>query len=54
MNAAAKVIGLDIAKNVLVAVGQDEHGKVAWKRSLSRDAVLSTLANMPAPAIGIE
>jgi transposase len=54
MNATAKVIGLDIAKNVFVAVGQDEHGKIVWKRNLSRDAVLATLANMPALAIGIE
>jgi transposase len=54
MNATAKVIGLDIAKNVFVAVGHDEQGKVVLKRTLSRDAVLSTFANMPAARIGIE
>ena len=54
MNATAKVIGLDIAKNVFVAVGHDAQGKVVLKRTLSRDAVLSTFANMPAATIGIE
>ena len=42
MNATANVIGLDIAKNVFVAVGQDAHGKVMWKRTLSRHEVLPT------------
>ena len=54
MNATAKVIGLDIAKNVFVAVGRDTHGKVVLKRTLSRGDVLSTFANMPATVIGIE
>jgi transposase len=54
MNATAKVIGLDIAKNVFVAVGRDTHGKVVLKRTLSRGDVLSTFAPMPATAIGIE
>lgn len=54
MNATANVIGLDIAKNVFVAVGQDAHGKVVWKRTLSRQEVLPTFAAMTATAIGIE
>jgi transposase len=54
MNATAKVIGLDIAKNVFVAVGRDAHGKVVWKRTLSRGEVLDTFANLPVSAIGIE
>ena len=54
MNATAKVIGLDIAKNVFVAVGRDTHGKVVLKRTLSRCDVLSTFANMPATTVGIE
>ena len=54
MNATANVIGLDIAKNVFAAVGQDAHGKVVWKRTLSRHEVLPTFANMTATAIGIE
>jgi hypothetical protein len=31
MNTTVKVTGLDIAKHVFVAVGQEEHGKVMWK-----------------------
>jgi transposase len=54
MNATANVIGLDIAKNVFVAVGQDARGKVVWKRTLSRQEVLPTFAALTATAIGIE
>jgi transposase len=54
MNATAKVIGLDIAKNVFVAVGRDAHGKVVFKRTLSRGEVLPFFANLSATAIGIE
>ena len=54
MNANAKVVGLDIAKNVFVAVGLDGRGKVVWKRKLRRDEVLATFAQLPPLAIGIE
>jgi transposase len=54
MNTTVKVTGLDIAKNVFVAVGQDEHGKGVWKRKLSRHEVLPTFANMQPMKIGIE
>lgn len=54
MNATANVIGLDIAKNVFVAVGRDGRGKGVWKRTLRRDEVLATFANLPPTAIGIE
>jgi transposase len=54
MNANVKVTGLDIAKNVFLAVGQDDHGKMVWKRKLSRVEVLPTFANMSPMKIGIE
>jgi transposase len=54
MNANATVIGLDIAKNVFVAVGCDARGKVVWKRKLMRDEMLKTFANLPPTAVGIE
>lgn len=54
MNVSPKVVGLDIAKNVFVAVGRDVLGKVVWKRTLSRGEVLNTFANMPVTTIGIE
>ena len=54
MNAAVKVVGLDIAKNVFVAVGRDIRGKIVFKRTVSRSEVLGTFVNMPATAIGIE
>lgn len=54
MNATAKVIGLDIAKNVFVAVGIDEKGKKLSTIKFSREAVLPRLANLPATTIGIE
>ena len=54
MNANVKVIGLDIAKNVFVAVGRDGQGKIVWKCTLSRSQVLAKFANLPPTAIGIE
>lgn len=54
MNTTASVIGLDISKNVFVAVGRDVHGKVAWKKTMARDEVLPAFANLPPTAIGIE
>ena len=54
MDTTVNVIGLDIAKNVFVAVGQDARGKVVWKRTLSRQDVLPTFATLTATAIGIE
>lgn len=54
MHANAKVIGLDIAKNVFVAVGLDRNGKVVWKRKLSRDQVLQVFREMEPKEIGIE
>lgn len=54
MNTTANIIGLDIAKNVFVAIGIDERGKKVLSLKLKRDQVLSTLANYPPCTIGIE
>jgi transposase len=54
MNATAKLIGLDIAKNVFVAIGIDEKGKKVLSLKLKRDQVLATFANYPSTTIGIE
>lgn len=54
MKSTTSVIGLDIAKNVFVAVGLDERGKVVWKKTMARDEVLPTFANLPPAAVGIE
>jgi len=54
MNTNAAVIGLDIAKNVFVAVGLTEHGRIVLKKKLARHEVLSFFANLPGTAVGIE
>lgn len=54
MNAITKAIDLDIAKNVFVAVGLNERGKVIVTHKLMLDEVLLTFTNMPAAMIGIE
>ncbi len=54
MDATAKVIGLDIAKNVFVAVGLDSHGTTVLKHKMTREDVLLTFANIPVTMIGIE
>ncbi|HVP50130.1 MAG TPA: IS110 family transposase, partial [Candidatus Bathyarchaeia archaeon] len=54
MNTTASVIGLDIAKNIFVAVGRDARGKILWKKTLARDEVLPSFANLPPTLVGIE
>lgn len=54
MKSTASVIGLDIAKRVFVAVGRDERGKHLWKKTMARDEVLPTFAQLPSAAVGIE
>jgi transposase len=45
---------LDIAKNIFVAVGRDARGKILWKKTLARDEVLPSFANLPPTLVGIE
>lgn len=54
MNTNAAVIGLDIAKNVFVAVGLTAHGRIVLKKKLARAEVLAFFANVPGTAVGIE
>ena len=54
MNVNAKVIGLDIAKEVFVGVGLDGNGKVVWKRKMKRAEVLRTFRELPPTRVGIE
>lgn len=54
MNANAKVVGLDIAKSVFVAVGQERDGRRVWHRNAKRGEVLRMFREMPAMAVGIE
>lgn len=50
----ATVIGLDIAKNVFYAVGNDERGHEVLKRKMTRKQVLEFFANLPAARVGME
>ena len=52
MRHSATVIGLDIAKNVFYAVGNDERGHEVLKRKMTRNQVLEFFANLPAAKIG--
>lgn len=54
MNAIAKVVGLDIAKEVFVGVGQERNGKKVWNRKLKRGEVLRAFREMPPVEVGIE
>lgn len=54
MNRNAKIIGLDIAKNVFAMCGIDEHGVVVMKRLLSRGEMLETFAKIPPTSVAIE
>ena len=47
-------IGLDIAKNVFQAYGEDEHGKKIFNKKISRNNLLEFFANLPPCLVGIE
>lgn len=49
-----KTLGIDIAKRVFQLHGVDERGKVVLKKRLSREKLLSFIANMPPCLIGME
>jgi transposase len=54
MHNIAKVIGLDIAKTVFVAVEVDVRGKQLFRKKLVRHEVLAFFPNLPPAAVGIE
>ncbi len=54
MNNTVTVVGLDIAKEVFVAVGMDDKGNVMWKKKLFRPKVLEFFAKLALVRIGIE
>ena len=51
---SASAIGIDLAKNTFSLHGTDEHGKVFLKKTVSRNKLLLTLANVPPCLIGME
>ena len=48
------VLGIDIAKRVMHAVGMDERGKIVFRKRLSRHALIPCLAKLPPVLIGLE
>jgi transposase len=48
------VLGIDIAKRVLHAVGMDERGKIVFRKRLSRHDLTPFLAKLPPVLIGME
>ena len=48
------VLGIDIAKRVLHAVGMDEKGKIVLRKRLSRHDLMPFLAKLPPVRIGME
>jgi len=48
------VLGIDIAKRVLHAVGMDERGKIVLRKRLSRHDLMPFLAKLPPVRIGME
>lgn len=51
---AAKVIGIDLAKNIFYIHGVDEFGRTVIKRKLTRSKMIPFFANLPSCLIGIE
>jgi len=54
MKQEMSVLGIDIAKHVLHAVGMDERGKIVLRKRLSRHDLMPFLAKLPPVRIGIE
>lgn len=48
------VLGIDIAKHVLHAVGMDDRGKVVYRKRVSRHDLMPCIAKLPPVLIGIE
>lgn len=51
---SVSAIGIDLAKNTFSLHGVDEHGKVFLKKTVSRNKLILTLANVPPCLIGME
>jgi len=54
MKPAMSILGIDIAKRVLHAVGMDERGNVVYRKRLSRHDLMPCIAKLPPVRIGIE
>lgn len=53
MKYAIHVLGIDIAKHVLHAVGLDNTGKIVYRKRLSRHDLMPCIAKLPPVLIGI-
>ena len=51
---SVSAIGIDLAKNSFSLHGTDEHGKVFLKKTVTRNKLLMTLANVPPCLVGME
>ena len=54
MKQEMSVLGIDIAKRVMHAVGMDERGKIVFRKRLSRHDLIPFLAKLPPVLIGLE
>ena len=54
MKQEMSILGIDIAKRVMHAVGMDERGKIVFRKRLSRHALIPCLAKLPPVLIGLE
>ena len=54
MKQEMSILGIDIAKRVMHAVGMDERGKIVFHKRLSRHDLMPFLAKLPPVLIGLE
>ena len=47
-------LGIDLSKTSFQLHGVDNHGKVVFRKKLSRSKLLPCIANLPSCVIGIE
>src|SRR5919109_2002898 len=54
MKQEMNVLGIDIAKRVLHAVGMDDRGNIVYRKRVSRHDLMPWIAKLPPVLIGIE
>src|ERR687896_1673080 len=54
MQQDVSVVGIDLAKRTFHVVGMDATGQILFRKRLSRDALMSFIAQLPPVVIGME
>jgi transposase len=54
MKHQVNTVGIDLAKQTFHLVGTDMHGKIVWRKRLTRNARMPFMAKLPPVVVGME